>query len=322
MLKRKLATSTILTCLVLFCVVVNAAETWRDTFVTRIMKAMAIDPSYTDLVITDIDQNNVPEVFLIKPGALGDISSGLTMSNDVVTSIDVPVNITGECLKDITIYNTGDTQVYVGKEIGRYTDTINYYKLTFSGNVLTADRVDKKDFCKYPSIAYTDYTSSDFFVDGFPSRTKIFDFISNYTSPSPLDVSKSTAKISVDGNTLEVSGYNVNGSNYYKIRDIAMILRSSNKKFDVIWDANINSIKLISNEKYTIVGGELSDVADKIIPKIEPNSSPIVLDGTSITLDAYNIEGSTYFKIRDIGDIIHFNIDWDNNTQTIVIITD
>ena len=41
----------------------NAAnENWRDPFVTRIMKTISQDPSYTDAVLTDLDRNGIPEV--------------------------------------------------------------------------------------------------------------------------------------------------------------------------------------------------------------------------------------------------------------------
>lgn len=300
---------------------VRAAETWRDAFVTRIMKAMSTDLSYTDIVMTDIDQNGIPEAFLIKPGALGDISAGITMSNNSIVSIDVPGNITGECLKDITIYDNGGTHIYVGKEIGRYTNTINYYELTFDGNKLTAYRAEKSYYSPYPAIAYKDYTSSDFFVGGYPSRTKIYDFISGYSSPTPMSVTPSVAKISVDGNLVDVSGYNVNDSNYYKIRDLAMILRSTSKRFNVVWDDSLGTINIVSGVKYTIVGGELSDITGMAIPDVELNQSAIYVNGNPVTLTAYNIAGNNYFKIRDIADLIGFEIGWDNGSQTITIAT-
>lgn len=45
------------------------------------------------------------------------------------------------------------------------------------------------------------------------------------------------------------------------------------------------------------------------------------LDGTQIQLIAYNIEGSNYFKLRDIASLINFNVTWDGTMNTVGIDT-
>lgn len=45
------------------------------------------------------------------------------------------------------------------------------------------------------------------------------------------------------------------------------------------------------------------------------NVFPVQLNGENIQIEGYNIEGSTYFKLRDIADIIGgFNVDFNNGT--------
>ncbi len=45
------------------------------------------------------------------------------------------------------------------------------------------------------------------------------------------------------------------------------------------------------------------------------NTFPIQLNGENISMDGYNIEGNTYFKLRDISDIVGgFDVGFDNNT--------
>ena len=48
-----------------------ANENWRDPFVTRIMKTITQDPTYTDAVLTDLDRNGIPEVYILKKGTFG-----------------------------------------------------------------------------------------------------------------------------------------------------------------------------------------------------------------------------------------------------------
>ncbi len=46
-----------------------------------------------------------------------------------------------------------------------------------------------------------------------------------------------------------------------------------------------------------------------------PNPFPIQLNGSEVSIEGYNIEGSTYFKLRDIADAVGgFNVGFNNNT--------
>lgn len=45
-----------------------------------------------------------------------------------------------------------------------------------------------------------------------------------------------------------------------------------------------------------------------------PNTYPVQLNGQSVQLEGYNIEGSTYFKLRDIGDKMGFDVNFKDNT--------
>ncbi len=50
------------------------------------------------------------------------------------------------------------------------------------------------------------------------------------------------------------------------------------------------------------------------------NSFPIIYNGNQVSIKGYEIEGSTYFKLRDIAAVVGgFNVDFQNNT---IILTD
>lgn len=47
----------------------------------------------------------------------------------------------------------------------------------------------------------------------------------------------------------------------------------------------------------------------------EDNPFPITYNGNQVSLQGYNIEGSTYFKLRDIADVVGgFNVGFENST--------
>ena len=297
-----------------------ANENWRSPFITRLMKVLSQDPSYTDVVLTDLDRNGIPEAFVVRRGTYGGIGSGFTMVNNVITDIDTPSNIIGECLENIDVYIKNDAYIFVGQEVSRYTSNISFYKLTLDNNKLTATRINKKDVSPYAHVTYVDRWTRNVLDNGYPNRAKVQDFIESYDVVNNLSATLSTANILINGAPASVGGYSVNDTNFFRIRDIAMLLRNTSSKFNVTWDEANQAISITPGEDYAVIGGELvSDVPEKI--EVVENNTPIFVNGRQTAITAYNINGSSYFKIRDIADAVGFNIEWDGATQTINIVT-
>ena len=118
---------------------------------------------------------------------------------------------------------------------------------------------------------------------------------------------------------VHISGVNINNSNYYKIRDIAMILRGTGARFDLFWNGEQGLIEIETGVKYSPIGNELSEVES--IGEAREMKSTLIIDGRKKQLDAYFIDGSTYFKIRDIGEFAGFDTVWNSQTATVEIIT-
>ena len=47
----------------------------------------------------------------------------------------------------------------------------------------------------------------------------------------------------------------------------------------------------------------------------EPTWQKIYVDGEQVTMTAYNIGGSNFVKLRDVGKAVNFNVYWDNGVQ-------
>lgn len=130
-----------------------------------------------------------------------------------------------------------------------------------------------------------------------------------------------SSKVLVDGSNVSLTSYNIGNSNYFKLRDIAMVLDGSKKEFNVVWDNNRNAISILKNHKYVAVGGELA-VQNIIIKKnAVESSSEVYLNGNKVSITAYNIDGSNYFKLRDIALSMDFDVSWDPEENTILIET-
>ena len=50
---------------------------------------------------------------------------------------------------------------------------------------------------------------------------------------------------------------------------------------------------------------------------VNPNSFPITLNGSPVEIEGYNLDGNTYFKLRDIGDKLGFDVDFQDDTIVI-----
>ena len=116
-----------------------------------------------------------------------------------------------------------------------------------------------------------------------------------------------------------VSSYNIEGLNYFRLRDLATILADTDAEFNVGYD---DSQRLITVESGTPLdgGGSLiqldrSDIAVK-------NNMTVMVDGRYVTPTAYNIDGFTYFKLRDLGEILNFGVAWDEASWSMVITTE
>lgn len=134
-----------------------------------------------------------------------------------------------------------------------------------------------------------------------------------------VKISLSTHKVTLDGQSVTPQGYNIEDNNYYKLRDIAYLLNGTDSQFNVTWDAANNSIVLTSSEAYQPVGGELGDSVSAQITSCTPSSATIVLDGTTISLTGYLVNGNNYYKLRDVGNALSFGVDYDTANQAVLI---
>ena len=129
-----------------------------------------------------------------------------------------------------------------------------------------------------------------------------------------------TQKIYVDLNEYNVQAYNINGNDYFKIRDIAKMMEGTSKIFDIEYDAGTNSINMIGYFDYTEVGGELAK-GDGIEKTAYSSSAFLTYDGVPVSVACYNIDGNNYFKLRDVTDALDCRVEWNIRNNVINIIT-
>ena len=131
--------------------------------------------------------------------------------------------------------------------------------------------------------------------------------------------SLSRQTVRVDGVSAACAAYNIGGSNYFKLRDIAMLLRTTDAEFSVDFNSRAMTVSVVTGAAYSPVGGELGSAAS--VASRTASSWKLLVDGKAVSCEVYNIGGNNYFKIRDLGGAIGFGVDYDKSADAVLITT-
>lgn len=139
-----------------------------------------------------------------------------------------------------------------------------------------------------------------------------------------------SATVLVDGEEVAFDAYEIEGNNYFKLRDIATVLSGTEAEFNVGYD---EKIMLVMGQAYDAVGGELA-AGDGITKSVFASTDYVTLFEVTVNEAGeeskteyyvnpqpagYNIEFNNYYQLRGLGSLLGFNVTWDEETQTILI---
>ena len=129
-----------------------------------------------------------------------------------------------------------------------------------------------------------------------------------------------TQSITVDGTAVQFQTYALkdeNGyeTNYVKLRDVASVLNGTAAQFNVTWDGAVN---IQTETAYVADGSEMSTpfTGDRAYTAATADTK---VDGAAADLEAILLQddggnGYTYYKLRDLGEALGFNVTWAADT--------
>jgi hypothetical protein len=246
------------------------------------------------------------------------ITTGLTKNGEIEVRLNSSNADPKEIWDEVNLKADTEFQIAYVLNSGRYYTNANDSSAFALGNEIVTSKdgallgYDKLDGMILGCYQYTGIATFEVKVN----------FVKNTISSgsSPVLAVPTASTVLVNGKNIAFDAYNIGGNNYFKLRDLAFTLNGTEKQFAVGWDGATNAITLTSGRYYIAVGNEMdSRVAGK--KTATPTTSQITLDGSAVSLDAYNIGGNNYFKLRDVGAIFDFGVDWDGARSTIVINT-
>lgn len=354
MKKRILSVLLVLVLAVSLAVPALAADSdWKSAYTTAIQKEA--DSWGNIFQLADLDVDGTPELLIggvPGSGLFSEIQAAYTWKNGSLQKLNVQ-----EYMKLSTragcydLYRNNTTGAYriegsytLRAGAGYYSSITAYYSL--SNNRLTNTEPYVTSVAGSATTYYVNgsKTTASKFTSAFngrnngwtkvstfvckeldvywkkPTSSQIKEFLNSYPA-GPTLAQSSTHNIQVDGKPVSIAAYGINGNNYFKLRDLAALLNGSQAQFQVGWNADTWTITLTTGQSYTAVGGELTK-SDGLNRFGNPTSSPVYVDGVLTDFTAYNIGGNNYFKLRDLGQALGFNVTWDNDTRTVSILTD
>lgn len=124
--------------------------------------------------------------------------------------------------------------------------------------------------------------------------------------------------IKIDSMDVKVPAYVIENENYFKIRDLACALKDSKAKFKVDYDMEKKAIVIESKKDYEPLETDMQPI--KNIKSIGIRSyDKLIINGEETEVKAYKIEGFNYFRLRELGEILGFGVDYDFENNKVVI---
>ncbi len=132
----------------------------------------------------------------------------------------------------------------------------------------------------------------------------------------PPKVVLSPQRIMVNGVEATVEAYNIGGTNFFKLRDLAALLAGTPAQFNVDYDASRNAVVATKGAAYPgAVGTDFKDNS----ASAQPSPQTVFVDGAPVALTAYNIGGSNFFGLRELAAVFGYTVDYDAKTNTAII---
>jgi len=159
------------------------------------------------------------------------------------------------------------------------------------------------------------------FVTGFTFLSLVLMMVLPVNANQSIHTVATTSNIEINNKIITPRAYNIEGHNYLMLRDIAYYLKDSQQAFDLVWHQETKTILIKTGKPYS--GDDISRITNDIKPALDVSISKAKLqkDGVPFTMTGYLIDGNTYYKLRDVGSALGFNVFWDSAKNKVVIDT-
>ncbi|MCR5481344.1 MAG: phosphodiester glycosidase family protein [Clostridia bacterium] len=142
----------------------------------------------------------------------------------------------------------------------------------------------------------------------------------NYVAPGSVKAIGKKIELSFDCFPEKIQSYNINGNNYFMLRDLAALTKGTAAEFSVDYNAAANAVYIDTDGYYTPTGVEGIYDTTQIV-YVPPTESKVYINGVLFESTAYNIDCNNYFKLRDLAKALGFGVDYDEAKELVIIDT-
>ncbi|MCI8537949.1 MAG: hypothetical protein HFF18_04705 [Oscillospiraceae bacterium] len=128
-----------------------------------------------------------------------------------------------------------------------------------------------------------------------------------WAQAASLSITRTTSSLFLNDHSAYITGFNINGNNYFRIRDLAKSLNGTSASFEVTWNASANQVELLTGQPYT---GEAESSYVYGASQVVPSTAQLMIDGQTVDVAAYNIAGNNYYKLRDLSGLLGYEVFW------------
>lgn len=211
-----------------------------------------------------------------------------------LTKVTIPASVTS--IGEVAFYKTNVKDVYYGGteaqwkaiKIGDFNEALTKANIHYNGGASSSSSSG------VPAVT----------VDKIPAKGTAY---------------ASTQNITIDGRNVKFDAYalkdaNGNLTNYVKLRDVAVALNGSAAQFEVGYDGTIS---LTTKTAYT--GGSEMGTPFSGDRTYQGGAQSVKVNGQSVNMTAITLydsssNGYNYFKLRDLGAVLGFQVGYSNET--------
>lgn len=176
-----------------------------------------------------------------------------------------------------------------------------------------------KDSARLISVVMNAATRDDRFADSANLLSYGYTLLGEKRADGYAYAYPHTASVTMDGQTLELQAYLVNGNNYVRLRDYANILNGTAAQFSLEYDAASGSVVVQTGKAYRPGGSEgLAVGTEPVFTKLRTPS--LLVDNASFAINSYLIDDLNYMKIRDLAAAVGCGIDYNAQTGQVVLV--
>lgn len=176
-----------------------------------------------------------------------------------------------------------------------------------------------KDSARLISVVMNAATRDDRFTDSANLLSYGYTLLGEKRADGYAYAYPHTASVTMDGQTLELQAYLVNGNNYVRLRDYANILNGMAAQFSLEYDAASGSVVVQTGKAYRPGGSEgLAVGTEPVFTKLRTPS--LLVDNASFAINSYLIDDLNYMKIRDLAAAVGCGIDYNAQTGQVVLV--